>query len=118
MQAYPGQGNPLMDALKGLISVRQLRVMIEHLPRPNAITREIVGNEWSDHEWFIWDIDSQLRKLNTNFINAHRGDNPVQKVELLPNPKTVQDFETRSPEQIASDRASFKAVMDRQRTKN
>lgn len=116
MQAYPGHGNPVINALKGKISTRQLRVMIEHLPKPNAVTREIAGNDWHDVEWMLWDVSTQLRLLRTNFYNANRGnDTPAEKFEPLPNPKTFkrQATEARTPEKVASDRAHFRAVLNR-----
>lgn len=115
MQAYPGRGNPLMDALNGRISVRQLRVMLEHLPENNPIQWEFNGNQWDDKAWIAWNNNTMLRFLRAEYFNAHRpkGKEPWEP-ELLPNPKQAQQKnDPRTPEQIEAERDHFRAILNR-----
>ncbi len=116
MQSYPGQGNPLLDALEGRISTRQLRVMIEHLPPGNnAVSRQINGR-WSDLETLLWHIDSDLRFIHTSFKNANRakGVQALGDPELIPIPgENSKPTDARSKEQVVAEQDHLQAVLKR-----
>ena len=80
LQAYAPR-DPLREASQGKISVRQLRVMVEHLPPGNPAAR--VLDPWRDTEHLLHDISTQLRGLNVNFVSAMGGNAP----EFVPYPK-------------------------------
>lgn len=119
MQFYPGQGNPVLQALRGQISPRQLRVMIEHLPQNNPIGRELDG-PWNDLHVLIHDVSTQLRLLRTEVHNAIY-EKKITDPELLPNPNDPGDAtpagqgppDTRSPERIKYEQDHLLAVLAR-----
>lgn len=119
MQFYPGQGNPVLQALRGLISTRQLRVMIEHLPQNNPIGRELDG-PWTDLHLLIRDVSTQLRFLRAEVHNALY-EQKITEPELLPNPNdrggttgTEQGPpDVRSPERIKYEQDHLLAVLAR-----
>lgn len=114
MATYPGRGNPVMDALRGKISVRQLRVMVEHLPPNNAAAR-LLNGRWGDLERLIHDCSSQLRLFNTNYYNVNRekGKRAIE-ADLLPTPEELETKpDSRSPEQIQQGRQALQSVLNR-----
>lgn len=116
LQTYPGRGNPVLDALEGTISLRQLRVMVEHLPPDNPVQREVNGNGWTEIHWLLHSIDSRQRELNVSYVNAHKGkgQQPSQPTYLpTPNQAPAANVDTRTPEQIQAERAHFEAVLNR-----
>lgn len=114
MQAYPGQGNPVLRALKGKISVRQLRVMIENLPPDNAVERHLRGHHWGDGHNLMWDVSTQLRTLVALYINAHlEKGKPRQNVDPVPHPDYTAETDTRSEYQKKAERDHLQAVLHR-----
>lgn len=117
MAAYPGRGNPVLDTLWGDISIRELRIMIQHLPADNAASRELHGR-WDDLRWMIWDISTQLRINNTNTSNIYRkeGEPPITDPEYLPNPETIdQQPTTRPVEVVQAERQHLQDVLNRKK---
>jgi hypothetical protein len=116
MQAYPNRGNPVLDALTGRISVRQLRVMIEHLPPNNAVARALNG-PWGDIEYLLRDIANNGRVLNTSYYNTHRAKGlAAQPLELMPKPEiSGQRPDAQDDEQVQSQREHLLAVLARPR---
>lgn len=118
LAAYPGRPNPIIQALCGELSVRELRVMLEHLPPGNAAQRELEG-PWGDQEWLLYDVSSYLRYLRTDFFNANRGRQPpIRDTDLLPTPHdrhtgSGAPAETRSAEQVQAERDHLEAVLAR-----
>ena len=109
LQAYPGS-NPVRDVLTGRISLRQFRVMVEHLPPGNVLERERAGgSRWGDMETLVWGVESRLRELVAMFHNVHRpeGEQPVE-VEYISRPSTRQD------EELARAQAEYDALMMQQ----
>ena len=86
MQHYPGQGNPVLRALAGEMSVRQLAVMIEHLPADNAAVREIY--EPISARDLLNDVSDQLRILRAEIYNIVRDpkQEAIEEPDLLPRP--------------------------------
>lgn len=90
LATYPAQGNPVIDALHGSISVRQLRVMVENLPPDNAAARKRNG-VWGDRERLVHDVTTQLRFLRADLFNIVRGTQPpITDPELFPTPETAK----------------------------
>lgn len=116
MAAYPGRGNPVLEALEGDISIRELSVMIRHLPPENAAARELHG-PWDDLRWMIWDISTQLRINNVNTANIYREDGKpaITEPELLPNPhtETAKPEETRPMQVVQAERDHLQDVLNR-----
>lgn len=115
MANYPGRENPVLDALWGDVTIRELEVMIRHLPADNAAARELHGR-WDDLRWMIWDISTQLRINNTNIGNIYRteGTPVVTEPELLPNPNTAdQDLEDRPIQTVQAERQNLQDVLNR-----
>lgn len=86
MQAYAPR-DPLAEYWRGELSLRQLRVMVEWLPVDSPAHRAENGHSWRDEHVLAWDIDSQLRVLNTALANLFRekGATPAQP-EFIPSP--------------------------------
>lgn len=103
MASYPGRGNPVLDALTGDISVRQLRVMLEHLPPGNAAYREL-HSPWDDSQWTDWDISTQLRILNWKVSSIYKkeGSPDPPEPDLLPTPDSLDEdtTETTRPREV------------------
>ena len=109
MASYPGRGNPVLDALRGKISLRQLAVMLEHLPAHNAAERELAG-EWDDLRWLAYDISCQLRVLNASIGNIFKKKgSPNREAVMLPSPNDRQ-----APTQsVVPDRALYEADLQK-----
>ena len=120
MQAYPGSGNPVIDALAGRISDRQLRVMLENLPPDNPVAWEYRdGDTWGETEWLLHDVSSALRALVTGYSNVHRAKGkPERETEYLPTLRERLDkhrvsTDTRPREQVQAERDHLQAVLAR-----
>ncbi|WNM27555.1 hypothetical protein RN607_00715 [Demequina capsici] len=115
LQAYPERPNPIFEALNGRLSIRQLRVMVEHLPR-GPVDREVNG-PWGDIEYLLHDIANSLRLLNTTYSNVHRPKGaPQRKPTFLPGPDDKkQDADPRSEQQIQAEQDHLLAVLARDR---
>lgn len=90
--------------------------MIEHLPPGNAVEREELGNAWTDTQWILHSIDSQLRNLNASFYNANKpkGKPAVTPTYLpTPDPASTKAGDHRTPEQIQAERDHLQAVLNR-----
>lgn len=115
MQHYPGFENPVLQALKGEISARQLRVMVQNLPQDNPVSRELDG-PWSDMHWLVYDVSKQLRMLRAEIYNLTRGKDeaPIKEPELLPTPGSeLEDKDTRSQDQVKQEQDHLLAVLNR-----
>lgn len=115
MQAYPGRRtSPVIDALSGRMSVRLLRVMVEHLPPENAVSRALVSS-WGDTLRLLHDAASSLRMLTASYYNVHRGDGtPPLAYEPIPTPETSAPARTaRDPERAAAEQSHLLEVLHR-----
>lgn len=114
LQTYGSGANPIMDALRGKISVRQLRVMLEHLPANNAASREL-SDVWGDEMRIHHDTNTQIRNLLALTYNIHRGKGAASaNVKPLPTPESAKDvIEERTPEQIQEERDYLQSVLNR-----
>lgn len=86
LQAYAPR-DPLREYFQGRVSLRQLRVMIEHLPLNAPAYRAAAGHAWTDETLLMHDVSSQLRVLNASLANLFRGkEDPITEPEFLPAP--------------------------------
>lgn len=65
--------DPLQEVLRGEISLRKFRVMVEGVPltATTPVGRAING-PWSDQHRLLHVIGSAMISLDTNFYNVHR----------------------------------------------
>lgn len=115
MAEYPGQRNPIVDALRGKISLRKLRLMVEHLPPDNAVARLLRG-PWGDPERIAHDSNTQLRSLRAELFNIVRGDKPpITDPDLLPTPETAKQkqAEVRPVATVRMEQDHLQAVLGR-----
>ncbi|MFD9212095.1 hypothetical protein ACFVY9_03045 [Streptomyces sp. NPDC059544] len=84
---YPGYGpgGPLAAYWRGEISLRLLRVMVEHLPPDGAAARALNGHTWRQLDYSAADSRDLLALLLTAFVNANR--DPKKGGAPLPWPK-------------------------------
>jgi hypothetical protein len=83
---YPGYGpgGPLAAYWRGEISLRWLRVMVEHLPTDGALARAAAGHDWAHRDYAAWDTRDLVELLLVAFLNANRD---PDKSQPLPYPK-------------------------------
>lgn len=120
MQAYPGRGNPILDALHGRISVRQLRVMIENLPPDNPVAWELRGDTWGEQERLLHDISSYIRAHRTDDLNRNRkkGSPEIEyKFYQTPQERQQEPVDTRTAEQVKVERDHLQQVLARTRAR-
>lgn len=72
MQVYSPR-DPLGEYLQGKISFRQLRVMVENLPRDNSTPLgRAVNGPWNEQSYMLQALVWEMRRLNANYYNANR----------------------------------------------
>lgn len=105
----------MQEALRGKISIRKLRVMLEHLPLDNAVARELHGR-WGDQMLLTHDISSSLRILITQQNNLYRakGEQPAEP-ELIPVPDAMapESVQVTDPERIQAEKDHLQMVLAR-----
>lgn len=91
--------DPITEYMNGLISLRQLRVMVEHLPAEAPWGRS-KRKGWTDEKWLLYDISAHLRVLTTLTRNIHRGKGEApQQPQFLPSPAGRGDDVADAPEE-------------------
>lgn len=102
MQTYPGR-DPLGEYFRAEISLRQLRVMIEHLPPDSALHRTIRGHSWREIEYLLAEATDAVRTLIaiTVAVNSRRPKS-VKMPQPLPRPvDELEEAQKRDREQAA-----------------
>lgn len=74
------------------MSLRRLRILVEHLPEESATVRHRVGHRWSVTQLLLADVLDVLRYYRCEWLMAH-GAHP-DKPEPLPRPG-ITDRQTR-----------------------
>lgn len=73
MQVYAPR-DPLAEYLRGEISLRKLRVMVEGIPlTPETPVGRAVLGPWGDRDRMLRLAVWELQRLNASYYNAHRG---------------------------------------------
>lgn len=121
LQVYAPR-DPIAEAIRGEISLRQLRLMIEYLP-PDSMYHHVTQSPWRDHELLLLDIDSRLRDLVTlqsatysALRAAHqlRGAWPQDPAYIEPPPVPEWDAADETADQRReAERAELDALMHR-----
>lgn len=118
LQVYAPR-DPLAEAIRGDISVRQLRVMVAHLPAGSAYHRARQG-PWTDGEYLLHDVDSRLRDVVAQLAfqsgllrSVHRSSADVSQPTYIPVPGTPTDDVEVVAIRSEAEAAALEAVMTR-----
>ena len=87
------------------MSLRKLRVMLENLPPDNPLARAREG-EWAGdvHAALLYQIESRLRELVTDYRNVHREANSAAlEVKYLPRPLSPEEEAERAAQKAYDD---------------
>ena len=111
MQAYQGR-DPIAEYWRDEITLRQLRVMIEHLPQDSPVHRSARGHGWMENEYLLAEVADAVRTLAaiTVAVNSKRPKS-VKMPEPLPRPvdeaeEAKKQAERERAEQAYSDLVS------------
>lgn len=105
MQTYPGR-DPVAEYFRGDITLRQLRVMCEHLPPDSALHRATRGHDWQDSEYLLAEVADAVRTLAsiTVAVNSKRPKS-VKMPEPLPRPVDEAEEARKAAEREAAEQA-------------
>ncbi|MFD9952477.1 hypothetical protein [[Kitasatospora] papulosa] len=80
MHHYPGYGpgGPLAAYWQGRITLRLLRVLVEHLPPAGAVGRAVSGTPWGGAEYQLAELLDRVGRMETDFRNANRAEGKPQ----------------------------------------
>ncbi|MGW6144617.1 hypothetical protein ACWFRM_23265 [Streptomyces sp. NPDC055144] len=100
----------LLDWYRGRLSSRRLAVLVRHMPRDSALTRELQGEaaEWGVTDHLLAHAVDQLREGNWMFATVNR-DEEAESLEFpepLPRPG-AQDTEPVAPADELDGRGSM-----------
>lgn len=104
MQAYPGR-DPLAEYFRDEITLRQLRVMCEHLPPDSPVHRSARGHAWQEQEYLLAEVADAVRTLAsiTVAVNSKRPKS-VKMPKPLPRPvDEVEEARKREREEAAEE---------------
>lgn len=79
------------------MTLRRLRVLVEHLPPTSATARAAAGHHWQHSDWMTADLVDLMARLFTAFVNANRD----EKARAVPYPDAVWRPGDPTPEQKA-----------------
>ena len=116
MRHYPGRHSPVIACLRGDITVRMLRVMVEGLPPDPVLLRDLGESPWLEQDWMLYDIANHIRALHVLTYNVNRGTSSPMQYEPLPMPGSTSDEadDDVSIEQSVAE-AELTALMHRER---
>lgn len=104
MQTYPGR-DPVGEYWQGHITLRQLRVMCDHLPPDSPVHRSARGHAWQETEYLLAEVADAVRTLAalTVAVNSKRPKS-VKMPKPLPRPvDEMEEAQKREREQAAED---------------
>lgn len=82
------------------VTLRQLRVLLEHLPPDSAWHRQVRGHDWQDVEYLLAEIGDATRQLLTYTVAINsRNPNRVKRPEPLPRPVDKAEQARKEAEQ-------------------
>lgn len=91
MQVYAPR-DPLAEYIRGDITFRKLRVMVEGIPLdPTTPLGRIIGGPWSDTERLLHMVAQGLMTLNASYRNVNRPKgSEATKPEKIPTPEPTR----------------------------
>lgn len=108
--------DPLVEVLDGRITLRKLRVMIEHLPPGNANERALYGR-WTDTDRLLHHIANATGALLTLTSNVQAAKAKQEQHQFMPIPAPeLTEFQRAQQEQEledAEERVDLLAVLSR-----
>ncbi|MFE7462249.1 hypothetical protein ACWFMI_25360 [Nocardiopsis terrae] len=97
----------------GRVSLRQLRVLIEHLPPSSAYHRQVRGHSWSDDTYLLAVIADAVRDHATVTVAVNsKHPKSVKRPEPMPRP-TDQAEEARKAAEAEAAQKAFKGMVAR-----
>lgn len=114
LQAYAPR-DPLSEYLRGEITLRKLRVMVNGIPAtPDTPLGRIINGPWSDRERLLHVMAETLMNLDVNFYNAHRekGSEPRDRKPLWKPELTAYQADTATAGQAHRDVEETRAIED------
>ncbi len=69
MEASYAPRDPIAEYWQGRITLRHLRVLVQHMPAGNALEREL-GEGWCELEWLTHDVGDMLRDVQKTIANV------------------------------------------------
>lgn len=100
LQATYAPRDPLAQYLRGRITTRQLRVLVEGLPPDSAFHRAQRENDWTDLEWMTRDTNWRTQRLLW-FVEAFLTDSKPERPEPLPSPLDGETGQDEVEKQLA-----------------
>lgn len=102
---------------QGSISLRQLRVLVAHLPPGNAVDRaELDGRRWTETEALAADIRDAMAALVAMTYNVNRGKG--KRAAPTPDPWPRPDLPEAEPDPAQLEyEARVRAELDRTRSR-
>ncbi|MEV5606814.1 hypothetical protein [Streptomyces sp. NPDC052225] len=92
----------LLDWYRGRLTTRRLAVLVRHLPRDSALTRELVGEaaEWTVTDHLLAHIADQLAEANWMFATVNRDEDtdPIEYPAPFPRPGAEDSPSAAAPE--------------------
>jgi hypothetical protein len=116
-QGY-GPGGPLAAYWRGEISLRWLRVMVEHLPPDGALARARAGHHWTHLNYTAADTRDLVELLLVAFVNANRDPDkgspmPYPERSWRPGDPLPEDTSAADEEKRAKSRAAYEHILAR-----
>lgn len=105
MQTYHGR-DVLAEYFREEVTLRQLRVMVEHLPPGSAFHRAVRGHGWQESEYLLAETADAVRTLAaiTVAVNSKRPKS-VKMPEPLPRPVDEAEEAKKQAEREAAEQA-------------
>lgn len=103
-------GNPIADYWQGTRSLRQLRVLVQHLPPTGALARSRRGHAWSDAEYLLANVVDAVQFGAYAVVGAH-GAKP-KKPQAQPRPEDQQRSRQRTGDRAGVSTEQVVSVLD------
>ncbi|MFI5533756.1 hypothetical protein ACIA8O_34995 [Kitasatospora sp. NPDC051853] len=103
----------LLDWHRDRLSARRLSVLIKHLPRDSALTRELHGEaaDWSTTDYLLANVVDHLAVANWMFATINRDEeaDPLDPPEPVVRPGQEEDVESAGEPEIREQPADLSA---------
>lgn len=81
---------------RGEVTLRQLRVLVEHLPEDSATVRAVRGDGWTATDHLLRIVANKVDALLVNFVKANGGRAELNPVPLPSAVVAEQERKSRS----------------------